>query len=123
MRRITIRLNWTPEPAHAHRPDHPHARTAWFLLTLAMLSLAGWGALMAAGAPMGGRADLLLGAFAGLMLAAVLFGFRSVTYLEPARVARERIVRWRLFRMHGHPHASLEEAERETRELARIWSI
>jgi hypothetical protein len=90
-----VKVNWTPEEAHTRKADHPHGKAAWTLWILAAAMLAGWIASMALGAKMGGPADLLLAGFAVLMLVCVLMGFRNVAYLEPMRIARERILGWR----------------------------
>jgi hypothetical protein len=93
-----MKMNWTPEPAHRHRPDSPHAKLAWALWITGAVLLAVWIAAMALGAQMGGRADLLLLAFAALLLVCVLMGFRNVEYLEPMQIARRRIMRMRAWR-------------------------
>jgi hypothetical protein len=55
---------------------------------------------------LGGRIHLLLAAFAVLMLACVLCGFKYVEYLVPMRVTRDWLLSWRVRRYsqrHAHP--------------------
>lgn len=101
---LKVKVNWTPEPAHVRRPEHPHATAAWTLWTTAAVLISAWVFSMAMGAKMGGRADLMLLTAAALILVCVVMGFRNVSYLEPMRVARERIMGWRWIRWsRRHP--------------------
>jgi hypothetical protein len=98
------KIPWTPEPAHAHPPEKSHSTTAWVLWIVAAMLMVSWIAAMAMGAKMGGPADVMLLAAAALILICVLMGFRNVVYLEPMRIARQRIMGWRVMRWsRRHP--------------------
>ncbi|HEX2613055.1 MAG TPA: hypothetical protein VHO02_05650 [Fibrobacteria bacterium] len=102
-----VKVNWTPEEAHARAPRHSHSTTAWVLWIVAMVLIVSWIASMAMGVKMGGPADVMLLAAAALILICVLMGFRNVVYLEPMRIARERILgsRWMRWSRRNPPGA------------------
>ena len=86
-----VNIPWTPEPAHVHRPEHNHSKLAWSMWVVSMILLTAWVVSVAIGGFSAMWTILLLGMFVGLNLATIVFGFRFVDYLEPWRVARDRL--------------------------------
>lgn len=88
-------VNWTPEPARAKQPPHPHNTLAWTLWSLSAVTLISWVACMALGVWMGGYVHLLLLAFAVITIIHVALGFRNVEYFVPLRLTGRLFTRWR----------------------------
>lgn len=88
-------VNWTPEPARAKQPTHPHNSLAWILWSLSAITLISWVACMALGVWLGGYVHLLLAAFAVITILHVALGFRNVEYFVPLRLTGRLFTRWR----------------------------
>jgi hypothetical protein len=106
-----MKVNWTPEPAHTHRPEHSRSTLAWSMWIVSMCLLTFWVVSLVLWGLSTLWTVLLLGMFVGLNLATIVFGFKYVEDLEPWLIARDRVLRGRGRRVRRVPPP--EEPSRE----------